>query len=140
MSHRARLRDVELWDGRVVWCDGFREGLPVWRWGSAPAGLVTARQLREQRLRRRRGQEPFGLLVWRKRGCGEQVAELYRVDLAVPSRTMTPAVLASIEAMCRAHRVCRACGTESDRWLPTSTWRCDDCCAASGDYGDPAVA
>ena len=48
--------------------------------------------------------------------------------------------LAVTAAMCRAHRVCRACGTESDRWLPTSTWRCDDCCDASGDYGDPTVA
>lgn len=139
MSHHARLHDIELWDGRHTWCRGYRDGLPVWRWGDAPAGLVTARQLREQRLRRRRGQDPYGLLIWRKRGCGEQVAELYRIDQAVPARRQTPAVLASIEAMCRAHRICRSCGRDTGRWLPTSTWRCDDCCTASGDYGQSAA-
>lgn len=139
MSHRARLREIELWDGRHTWCWGYRDGLPVWRWGWAPSGLVTARQLREQRLRRRRGQDPYGLLIWRRRGCGEQVAALYRIDLAVPARRQTPAVLASIDAMCRAHRICRSCGRDTGYWLPMSTWRCDECCAVSGDYGARVV-
>lgn len=139
MSHR-RLRTVELWDGSTVFCHGFLDGLPVWRWGTAPADLVTRRQLREQRLRRCRGQEPVGLLVFRKRGCGEQIAELFRIDQAVPSRPLSPRWRASIEAMCRAHRTCRACGRDTGRWLPTSTWRCDDCCARTGDYGTPAAA
>lgn len=137
---RPRIQETQLWDGRVVWCDGYRDGLPVWRWGTAPSGLVTRRQLREQRLRRRRGQDPVGLLVFRVRGCGEQVAELFRIDLAIRSRSQTPAVRASIEAMCRAHRTCRRCGRDTGRWLPTSTWRCDDCCEATGDYGQPTAA
>lgn len=26
------LVDLELWDGRNVWCHGYRDGLPWWRW------------------------------------------------------------------------------------------------------------
>ncbi|KAA2245892.1 hypothetical protein F0L68_41135 [Solihabitans fulvus] len=136
---RAQLRDLRLWDGTWTWCSGFRDGLPWWCWGSAPAGLVTLSQLREQRLRRRAGQDPFGLLVFRKHGCGEQVAELYRVDLAVAARTYTLAVAASVAAMCRAHRTCRRCRREFDRYLPTSTWTCWPCMQATGDFGEPAA-
>lgn len=134
---RAKWREVELWDGRWVLCRGLRDGLPVFGWGDAPAGLVTRSQLAEQRLRRRRGQDPVALLVFRKRGCGEQVAELFRVDQAVPSRTRTPALLASVEAMNKAHRTCRRCGREFDRYLPTSTWKCWPCMEATGDFGSP---
>src|ERR1044072_8640365 len=106
---RATLRDVELWDGRIIWCYGFRDGLPVWKWGTAPAGLVTRTQLWEQGLRRRRGQDPVGLLVFRKRGCGEQVGELFRADLAVPRRRMFARWRGSIQA--------RGCGDRPRRPL-----------------------
>lgn len=131
------LADVELWDGRITWCRGFHGGLPVWKFGEAPAGLVTPRQLREQRLRAARGQEVYGLLAWRG---GRRFADLYRVDLTVPARRYTPAVAASVEAMCRAHRTCRDCGRDTGRWLPTSTWRCDDCADTTGYPAPAAVA
>lgn len=134
---RTRLHDVQLWDGTWTWCYGFRDGLPAWKWGTAPAGLVTKRQLWSQQLRRRRGQDPVGLLVFRKRGCGEQVGELFRIDLALPSRPRSARWLASIEAMRRAHRTCRRCGYEFGHYMPTSTWQCWDCMEATGDFGAP---
>ncbi|MFI5614696.1 RRQRL motif-containing zinc-binding protein [Amycolatopsis sp. NPDC051903] len=134
---RTKLHDVQLWDGTWTWCYGFRDGLPVWKWGTAPAGLVTKSQLWEQQLRRRRGQDPFGLLVFRKRGCGEQVGELFRIDLALASRRKSTRWLASIEAMRRAHRTCRRCGTEFEHYLPTSTWKCWSCMKSTGDFGAP---
>jgi hypothetical protein len=117
-------REVELWTGDWVRCEGFRDGLPWWRYGDAPKGLVTKTQLWEQKLRRRRGQDPVALLIFRKRGCGEVVSELFRIDLALPSRPMSPRWAASIQAMQRAHRTCVDCGRLFHRPLPTSTWSC----------------
>jgi len=129
-----QLIDLELWDGRNVWCNGYREGLPWWKWRTAPSGLVTLSQLHARRLRRRPRQDPYGLLVWKR---GRRTAELYRLDLAIPARSMSARWLASIEAMGRAHRTCRRCGRQFDRYLPTSTWRCAECCAETGDWGEP---
>lgn len=138
MSHSRRsLHDHQLWDGTHTWCRGVRDGLPVWRWGEAPAGLVTRSQLRAQRLRLGRGQDPYGLLEW---AGGRRTAELFRIDLAVPARVYSSAVAASVAAMCAAHRTCRRCGAVSDRYLPTSTWWCWPCMDATGCYGEPAAA
>lgn len=131
------LHDVELWNGVHTWCAGFRDNLPWWKHGDAPAELVTLSQLWEQKLRRRRGQEPFGLLVFHHRQYGEQVAELFRIDEAIASRTMTPRWRASIEAMQRAHRTCSRCGREFKRYLATSTWTCWECMERTGDFGEP---
>jgi hypothetical protein len=128
------LVDLELWDGRHVWCSGYREGLPWWGWGWAPTGLATKSQLHGRKLRLRPRQDPYGLIVWKR---GRRTAELYRVDQALPSRRMSTRWLAAIAAMQRAHRTCRRCGTDTGRWLPTSTWKCPDCCAITGDYGQP---
>jgi len=137
---RRKLCDVELWDGRNVLCSGFRDGLPVWGWRAAPSGLATLSQIWEQGRRRARGQDPVGLLVYRKRGCGEQVGELYRLDQTIPSRPMTPGWRASIDAMQRAHRTCRRCQHEFSYWMPTSTWTCWGCMEITGDYGQPVRA
>ncbi|MFC0431093.1 RRQRL motif-containing zinc-binding protein [Kutzneria buriramensis] len=137
---RTKLHDVQLWDGTWTWCYGWRDGLPVWKFRTAPAGLVTKKQLWAQRLRRRRGQDPFGLLVFHRSGCGEQVAPLFRLDLAIPSRRMSARWADSITAMGRAHRTCRRCGAKSTTYLPTSTWKCWPCMEATGDFGEPAVA
>jgi hypothetical protein len=136
---RTTLHDLQLWNGVWTWCHGFRDGLPWWHWGDAPKGLVTKSQLWEQKLRRRRGQDPTGLLIFHKRGCGEQIAELYRIDLALASRPMSPRWRASIEAMCRAHRTCVDCGRDVGRYLSTSTWACWDCMSRSGDFGRHAI-
>jgi hypothetical protein len=134
------LHDVVLWNGINTWCAGFRDGLPWWGYGDAPAGLVTKTQLWEQRLRRRRGQEPFGLLIFHKRRCGEQVAELYRIDQAIASRRMTPRWRASIARMQRAHHLCRGCGRVFENCMSTSTWKCWQCMEITGDFGEPAAA
>ena len=129
------MHETTLWDGRRVWCYGFREGLPVFKYLTAPIGLVTRTQLGEQQLRRRRGQDPVALLVFHKAGCGEQVAPLYVLEHAVPARTKTSALLDSVAAMNLAHRTCRRCKKVFDRYLPTSTWMCGMCMKATGDYG-----
>jgi hypothetical protein len=134
------LHDVVLWTGVHTWCAGFRDGLPWWGYGDAPIGLVTKSQLWEQKLRRRRGQDPYGLLIFRKSGCGEQIGELFRIDLALASRPMTPRWRASIERMQRAHHLCRDCGREFEKRMPASTWKCWDCMEKTGDFGEPAAA
>lgn len=139
MAFRA-LVPIALSDGRETWCRGFHDGLPVWRHGDAPAGLVTRSQLAEQRLRRRYRQDPEGLLIYRWHGNRPQFAELFRIDLALLSRPLTEARKASIAAMQRAHRTCRDCGCEQAKCLPTSTWRCDDCLLSTDDWGGPASA
>ncbi|SFW11589.1 RRQRL motif-containing zinc-binding protein [Amycolatopsis australiensis] len=134
---RTTLHEIQLWNGVWTWCNGYRDGLPWWKYGDCPAELVTKSQLHEQKLRRRRGQDPYGLLVFRHRRWGEQVAELYRIDLAIPSRPMTPRWRASIEAMQRAHRTCSECGHEFEHYLATSTWTCWDCMERTGRFGAP---
>ena len=133
-------REVELWNGVRTACAGIRDGLPYWGWGDAPAELVTKRQLWEQKLRRRRGQDPVGLLIFHKKGCGEVVAELFRIDLAIPARRMTPGWRAAIERMQQAHHVCRGCGHEFETRMPASTWKCWSCMEKTGDFGAPAAA
>ncbi|MFD7811130.1 RRQRL motif-containing zinc-binding protein, partial [Streptomyces cellulosae] len=64
--------------------------LPVFRWRLAPDGYATRRQLRAQGLRPG-GQDVAAQLERPRRRRGPLVAYLYRVDLAVPVRPMTPA-------------------------------------------------
>jgi ribosomal protein L37AE/L43A len=118
------LVDIELWDGTHTWCHGYREGLPWWRWGGAPRGLRTRSQVHAAGRRLARGQDPCGLIVWRR---GKRTAALYRLDQTVPSRRKTPALLASVEAMERARRTCRDCGETYDYRMPTSTKTCWPC-------------
>jgi hypothetical protein len=131
------LVDLELWDGRHTWCHGYREGLPWWRWGWAPRELRTRKQIHAAGRRLARGQDPYGLIVWKR---GKRTAALYRLDQTWPSRRKTPALLASVEAMERARRTCRRCRTTCERRLPTSTRMCGPCMDITGDYGQPPYA
>ncbi|WP_431910059.1 RRQRL motif-containing zinc-binding protein [Amycolatopsis thermoflava] len=131
------LLDLELWDGRHTWCHGYREGLPWWRWGWAPAGLRTRRQIHAAGRRLARGQDPYGLIVWKR---GRRTAALYRLDLTLPAARVTPAKRAAVAAMERARRTCRRCQRQRPYRMPMSTWRCWECMAETGDYGEPAVA
>ncbi|HEX6359552.1 RRQRL motif-containing zinc-binding protein [Actinophytocola sp.] len=121
------LKPLELWDGTNTFCMGFRDGLPYWRWGWAPQGLRTRTQLRAARRRLGRGQEPFGLIVWKR---GRRTALLYREDLTQPSRTQTPALLASVAAMERARRTCIECKTTYPYRMP-KTRICGPCAEAA---------
>lgn len=133
------LVGLELWDGTHSFCWGFRDGVPWWRWGWAPRGLATRKQIHTAGRRLGRGQEPYGLIVWKR---GTRTAVLYRLDRTLPARRKTPALLASVEAMERARRTCRRCHQQRPYRMPMSTWRCWECTAITetGDTGHPAVA
>jgi hypothetical protein len=128
------LVDVELWDGTHTWCHGYREGLPWWRWGAAPRGMSTRSQVHAAGRRLARGQDPCGLIVWRR---GKRTAALYRLDQTVPSRRKTPALLAAVEVMERARRTCRGCGETRDYRMPTSTKTCWPCMEKTPDPAEP---
>jgi hypothetical protein len=131
------LVDLELWDGRNTWCHGYREGLPWWRWRWAPTGLLTKKQLHAAGRRLARGQDPYGLIVWKR---GRRTAALYRLDLTLPAYRVTPAKLVAVAAMERGRRTCRRCRTIRPYRMPTSTWRCWECMAGTGDFGQPPAA
>jgi hypothetical protein len=104
---------------------GQRHGLPTFPFHSAPAGLATRRQLRAAGLRPN-GQPVFAQILWRHR---KQVrnAYLYRLDLAAPKRTATPAQLAAVAKALLARRRCRCCGITRTYYIPRSTGACLDC-------------
>jgi hypothetical protein len=122
------LKSLTLWDGTHTFCMGRREGLPYWRYHWAPQGLRTRKQLHAAGRRLGRGQEPYGMIVWRR---GRRTALLYREDLTWPARTKTAALLASVEAMERARRTCKACGTTYSYRLSTKTRTCGPCMEAA---------
>lgn len=94
-----------------------------YRWGWAPKGLVTRRQLRALGLRPG-GQQPIGEIRWAR---GERVAYLYRLAAARPKRTPTPAQLAALAAAMKARRTCAECGRDAGYCLPTDHHLCIDC-------------
>jgi len=113
---------VELPDGRVEL--GFLDhGLPSFRFGQAPAGLATRRQLRERGLCPG-GQDIVAQLVW---DGGRQWAGLYRLDLARPKRTPSSSQRSALERAMAARRRCRSCGADAGYCLPTSTRTCWPC-------------
>ncbi|MFK4091103.1 RRQRL motif-containing zinc-binding protein [Kribbella sp. NPDC020789] len=120
----ARPTLVELWNGRTV-VARLVAGLPSFPWGAVPTGLATRRQLRAAGLRPA-GQEPAGLLLWRR---DARFAYLYRVDLARAVRPMTPAKWAAVRAMVAARRTCPLCHVDAGYCLPRADGRCVDCIA-----------
>lgn len=100
-------------------------GLPTYPWRYAPAGLMTRRQLAAAGLRQG-GQAPVAQVV---RGRYLH-AYLYRVELAKPKRTASPAWLASTRKATAARRVCGTC--ERDRgYIPSKRLgECNECAEA----------
>lgn len=96
---------------------------PVFRFGWAPAGLATRRQLAACGLRPG-GAEPVARIEWRS---GHRWADLYLIAAAQPKRAMTPAKWRALDAAMRARRTCPDCGHDVGYVLPR-TWReCWDC-------------
>ena len=121
----AASRWIELWNGQQA--HGWdHHGTPVFRFGWAPAGLATRRQLRAMRMCPG-GQEPYALLAWRN---GRRWAWLYRLDLAKPSRVPSPAQLNALHKAMEARRTCQLCWTVTDYCIPTSDGRCIECMTA----------
>ena len=78
------------------------------------------------------GQPVCGQLVWRsKKSHGEErYAWLYRVDLALPVREMTPAKWIAHDRAMAARQTCPRCGVRFEACLPLkslgSCWACSD--------------
>ncbi|MFI9728530.1 RRQRL motif-containing zinc-binding protein [Streptomyces sp. NPDC052092] len=106
--------------------------LPVFRWRLAPDGLATRRQLRAQGLRPG-GQDVAAQLERPRRRRGPLVAYLYRVDLAVPVRPMTPARRAALAKANAARRTCPACRRDAGYVIPLSLGTCVPCADADPD-------
>ena len=113
--------------------DGDLYGIPTWWWKGAPDGYATRRQLRAQGLAPG-GQPVAAQVLWRGVG-GVRAAYLYRVDLARPKRTATPAQLAAVDKALAARRTCSTCGRERWYYIPRSLGECLDCAESA-----PAVA
>lgn len=114
---------------------GARYGLPTYPYRLAPDGLSTRGQLRAEGLRPG-GQDPVAQLMWRSRRCpdrsGVRVAYLYRIDLAVPVRPMTPGRWRAVHAALAARRTCPDCGKDRGYTIPTSLGTCLPCASEQG--------
>ena len=127
----ARGTVTRLWDGRWWPCAGRYAGSPVFRYGWAPFGLATVRQLAARGLRPA-GQDVAGWLVW-GRGARPRWAYLYRLDLAKPKRAMTEARWAAIARANAAQRICPTCGRDDGYRIPRSLGECWPCAALRAD-------
>lgn len=105
--------------------EGNRYGIPTYWWRGAPGGYATRRQLRERGLCPG-GQPIAAQILWRGVG-GVRAAYLYRLDLARPKRTASPAVLAALAKAMRARRTCPTCRTVRPYCIPLSLGECLDC-------------
>jgi hypothetical protein len=126
----GRCVAVQLWDGRCWPADGVYSGLPVFRFRSAPSGLVTRRQLRAEGLRPA-GQDVTGWLAW-GRHRHPRWAALFRRDLAKPKRPMSPAQRAAL-AKANTARFARACARHGHEFGPWLACTCDQ---TSADHQD----
>jgi hypothetical protein len=105
--------------------DGTRYGIPTYWWQGAPPGYATRRQLR-QRGFCPGGQPIAAQILWRGIG-GTRIAYLYRLDLARPKRTATPAVLAALAKAMHARRTCPTCHRVRPYIIPRSLGECLNC-------------
>ncbi|WP_433228912.1 RRQRL motif-containing zinc-binding protein [Micromonospora sp. CA-248260] len=105
--------------------DGKRYGIPTFWWRGAPSGYATRRQLRAAGLRPG-GQEIAAQVLWRGIG-GTRAAYLYRIDLARPKRTATPAQLRAVRAALTARRTCPTCERVRPYYIPRSLGECTEC-------------
>jgi hypothetical protein len=120
-SDSGAVEWVQLWDGRR-WPGRVRDGLPEFKFGQAPAGLSTRRQLRERGLCRG-GQEPFARLTWKR---DQRFAWLYVDDKARTKRTPTDKQLAAVNKALAARKVCAECGPV-EHCVRTTDQLCGDC-------------
>jgi hypothetical protein len=100
-----------------------QNGLPTWRWRSAPTGLLTRRQMRTARLAPG-GADPVGQIVCRR---GRRWALLYDPADLAPKRVPTPGQLGAVAAALAARRWCPGCTRDVGYYLRRSRGRCEDC-------------
>jgi hypothetical protein len=97
----------------------------AFKFGLAPQGLATYRQLAANGLRPG-GAQPVAELSW-WHGRSRRIAYLYDVAAAKPKRPMTPAKTAALAKAMRAKRTCPDCRRALDYVIPKSLGRCVDC-------------
>ncbi|WP_432112580.1 RRQRL motif-containing zinc-binding protein [Streptomyces sp. YPW6] len=111
---------------------GATYGLPTFPRRLAPEGLATRRQLRARGLRPG-GQDVAAQVLWHgrrdpiTRTRPVRAAYLYRLDLALPVRPMTPGRARAVAAMMRARRTCPLCAVTFPYVIPTSLGCCPGC-------------
>ncbi|MFF7641781.1 RRQRL motif-containing zinc-binding protein [Streptomyces canus] len=106
--------------------DGTKFGIPTYPWRLAPDGLATRRQLRTRGLRP--GGQDIAAQVLRSRRRREPLtAYLYRVDLALPVRPMTPARWAALARANAARRRCPECERDAGYVIPPTLGACVTC-------------
>ncbi|MEV6527727.1 RRQRL motif-containing zinc-binding protein [Longispora sp. NPDC051575] len=105
--------------------DAERHSVPTFPWQSAPAGYATRRQLRAQGLRPG-GQPIAAQILWPSRGKVRE-AHLFRVDLALPKRTATPAQLRAIRKALLCRRICPTCRKVRPYYIRRSLGECVPC-------------
>ncbi|MEV6527936.1 RRQRL motif-containing zinc-binding protein [Longispora sp. NPDC051575] len=105
--------------------NALRHSVPTFPWESAPAGYATVRQLRAMQLRPG-GQDIAAQILWPSRGT-VRVAYLYRVDLAKPKRTATPAQLRAIRKALLCRRICPTCSRVRPYYIRRSLGECARC-------------
>ncbi len=107
--------------------DGTRYGgIPTYPWQMAPDGYMTRRQLRAAGLRPG-GQPVAAQILWQSRRLGVRAAYLYRRELALPVRPMTPAKAAALALAMRARRTCPDCRRDAGYVLPARYGTCLPC-------------
>lgn len=102
-----------------------QNGLPTWRYGRAPAGLVTRRQMRELGLAPG-GADPVGQLMFRHKGREVRALLWDRGELTA-KRVPTPAQRAALGKALKARCWCPACQRHVGYCVPTSLGMCVDC-------------
>ncbi|GLP71120.1 hypothetical protein TUSST3_77400 [Streptomyces sp. TUS-ST3] len=112
---------VRFWDP-----DGSKFGIPTYPWRLAPDGLATRRQLRIRGLRPG-GQDIAAQVLRPRRRRGPLTAYLYRVDLALPVRSMTPARWAALAKANAARRRCPECQRDAGYVIPPTLGSCVTC-------------
>jgi hypothetical protein len=95
----------------------------VYRYGFAPSGLATMRQLSAMGLRPG-GFPPVAALA---RPRGRWVAYLYDVSTAKAKRPMTAAKRRALAAANRARRMCPVCGLDAGYVIPGALGECVTC-------------
>lgn len=105
--------------------EGSRHGLPTFWWRGAPDGYATRRQLRARGLCPSR-QPIAAQILWAGIG-GIRAAYLYRIDLAQPKRTPSPAQLRAVGCALAARRHCPRCRRTQDYYIPRSLGECLTC-------------
>ncbi|MDP9798302.1 hypothetical protein J2S43_006814 [Catenuloplanes nepalensis] len=104
---------------------GTRYGIPTFWWRGAPDGYATRRQLRNRGLCPG-GQPVAAQVLWAGVG-GIRAAYLYRLDLARPKRTASPAVLAALASAMRARKTCPTCRAVRPYVISRSLGECVPC-------------